>query len=253
MTGMGWVNTDHRKGEEFFKPGLDGTSVGISVLNREDQGMVNLCISTVLPLGGVIYMTVFPSSYDLLPPQGPTFHSIAYFLMNCWLRKRCKNAPETRKLRMSISGHDNRTGSRLISPPWTARQPTTVFRYWIAGSIRIWSLEKGDKQGEKDKLCNDLSFLPGGTLQISGRGQRSQAEHNVLVKLRSERESVSHSVVSDSLQPLCPWNSPGKNITVGCHCLLQGIFQTQGLNPCLLHCRQILYHLSHQRITLKKL
>ena len=57
MTGMGWVNTDHRKGEEFFKPGLDGTSVGISVLNREDQGMVNLCISTVLPLGGVIYMT----------------------------------------------------------------------------------------------------------------------------------------------------------------------------------------------------
>ena len=28
---------------------------------------------------------------------------------------------------------------------------------------------------------------------------------------------------------------------------LQGIFLTQGLNPHLLHCRQILYHLSHQR------
>ena len=28
--------------------------------------------------------------------------------------------------------------------------------------------------------------------------------------------------------------------------LLQGIFQTQGLNPGLLHCGQILYHLSHQ-------
>ena len=27
--------------------------------------------------------------------------------------------------------------------------------------------------------------------------------------------------------------------------LLQGIFPTQGLNPVLLHCRQILYHLSH--------
>ena len=27
---------------------------------------------------------------------------------------------------------------------------------------------------------------------------------------------------------------------------LQGIFQTQGLNPGVLHCRQILYHLSHQ-------
>ena len=28
--------------------------------------------------------------------------------------------------------------------------------------------------------------------------------------------------------------------------LLQGIFLIQGSNPCLLHCRQILYHLSHQ-------
>ena len=28
--------------------------------------------------------------------------------------------------------------------------------------------------------------------------------------------------------------------------LFRGIFLTQGSNPCLLHCRQILYHLSHQ-------
>ena len=28
--------------------------------------------------------------------------------------------------------------------------------------------------------------------------------------------------------------------------LLQGIFPTQGLNPGLLHCRQILYHLGHK-------
>ena len=28
--------------------------------------------------------------------------------------------------------------------------------------------------------------------------------------------------------------------------LLQGIFLIQGLNPGLLHCRQILYHLNHQ-------
>ena len=33
---------------------------------------------------------------------------------------------------------------------------------------------------------------------------------------------------------------------VGCHSLLQGIIQNQGLNLGLLHCRQILYHLSHQ-------
>ena len=39
---------------------------------------------------------------------------------------------------------------------------------------------------------------------------------------------------------------PGKNTGLGCQALLQGIFPTQGSNPILLHCRQILYHLSHQ-------
>ena len=62
---------------------------------------------------------------------------------------------------------------------------------------------------------------------------------------------LSHSVVSDSLWP--PWtvasvhgDSPSKNTDVGCHALLQGIFLTQGSNPGLSHCGQILYHLSHQ-------
>ena len=32
----------------------------------------------------------------------------------------------------------------------------------------------------------------------------------------------------------------------GCHSFLQRIFLSQGSNPSLLHCRQTLYHLSHQ-------
>ena len=66
--------------------------------------------------------------------------------------------------------------------------------------------------------------------------------------------SFGHSVMSDSLQPyglqptrlLCPWDFLGKNTRVGCHFLLQGIFPNQASNLRLLHCRQILYHLSHQ-------
>ena len=42
------------------------------------------------------------------------------------------------------------------------------------------------------------------------------------------------------------WNSPSQNTGVGSHSLLQGSFPTQGSNPGLLHCRRILYHLSHQ-------
>ena len=56
------------------------------------------------------------------------------------------------------------------------------------------------------------------------------------------------SVMSNSFWPyalyptrlLCLWDSPGKNIGVGCHALLQGIFPIQGWNPHLLgplHCR----------------
>ena len=40
-------------------------------------------------------------------------------------------------------------------------------------------------------------------------------------------------------------DAPGKNTGVGCHALFQGIFPTQGLNPCilcLLQWRRILYH-----------
>ena len=45
---------------------------------------------------------------------------------------------------------------------------------------------------------------------------------------------------------LCPLNSPGQNTGVGSPSLLQGIFPSQGSNPGLLHCRQILCQLSQQ-------
>ena len=63
-------------------------------------------------------------------------------------------------------------------------------------------------------------------------------------------KSESHSVVSNSLWPhrlYSPWNSPGQNTGVGSLSLLHGIFPTQGSNPGLPHCRQILYQLSHKR------
>ena len=49
-------------------------------------------------------------------------------------------------------------------------------------------------------------------------------------------------------QAICPWDFPGKNTGAGCHFLLQGIFPTQRSNLGLLHCRQILHHLSHWEV-----
>ena len=72
-----------------------------------------------------------------------------------------------------------------------------------------------------------------------------------------------------SARLLCSWDFPGKNMGVGCHFLLQRIFPIQGLNPSLLHCKwslallvvsgiagglhckQILYRLSHREAQMK--
>ena len=62
-------------------------------------------------------------------------------------------------------------------------------------------------------------------------------------------ESESCLIVSNSFWPhglYSPWNSLGENTGVGSLSLLQGIIPTQGSNPGLLHCRQILYHLIYK-------
>ena len=74
------------------------------------------------------------------------------------------------------------------------------------------------------------------------------------VTQQQQQQLLSHVqlFVTPGLQPtrvLCPWDSPCKNTRMGCHSLLQGIFPTHVSNLhllCLLHCRHILYPLSHQ-------
>ena len=62
--------------------------------------------------------------------------------------------------------------------------------------------------------------------------------------------------MSDSLGPHGqhnPWNSPGWNTGVDSCSLLQGIFPTQGSNPGLPLCRQILYQLSPEEVAKDKI
>ena len=69
------------------------------------------------------------------------------------------------------------------------------------------------------------------------------------IKWNSLRISLSERLRHESLRPhglYSPWNSPGQNIGVGSLSLLQGIFPTQGSNPGLPHCKQIIYQLTHK-------
>ena len=86
-----------------------------------------------------------------------------------------------------------------------------------------------------------------GPKECHTKWNKSEKDKYMIPLIKSESES--HSVMSDSLWPhelYSPWNSPGQNTGMGNLSLLQGIFPTQGSNPGLLHCRQILYQLSHQ-------
>ena len=60
---------------------------------------------------------------------------------------------------------------------------------------------------------------------------------------------MPNSLGLHGLQParlLCPWNSPGRSTGVGSYSLLQWIFLTQISDQGLLHCRQLLYCMSHR-------
>ena len=70
-----------------------------------------------------------------------------------------------------------------------------------------------------------------------------------------ESKSASYSVMSNSLWPhelyvayqsLLSMDFPSKDIGVGSYSFVWGIFLIQGSNMGLLHCRQIIYHLSYQ-------
>ena len=78
-------------------------------------------------------------------------------------------------------------------------------------------------------------------LQLINFGESSCAKCVVKVKVTQSCPTLCYPH-----GPYSPWNSPGQNTGVGSLSLLQGIFPTQGSNPGLPHCRQILYQLSHR-------
>ena len=96
-------------------------------------------------------------------------------------------------------------------------------------------------------LCNPTNCSPAGFSQEwSWEAERGRERECVLV---TQTCLTLCDSMACSPPGLCPWDSPGNNTGVGCHFLVQGIFPTQGLNPCLLclpHCRQIPYCLCHQ-------
>ena len=66
---------------------------------------------------------------------------------------------------------------------------------------------------------------------------------NIVFKMKGKKGLVAQSCLtlqSHGLEParlICSWNSPVRNMGMGCHFLLQRIFLNQGSNLGLLHCK----------------
>ena len=128
----------------------------------------------------------------------------------------------------------------------TTEDEMAGWHHWLDAHEFEWTAGVGDGQGGL-ACCDSWGRKESDTTE-----RLHWTQLNVLIILWCESQSVSHSVVSvcDSMD----YSPPASyvhgilqaRILEWVHSLLQGISLTQGSNSGVLHCRQILYHLSHQ-------
>ena len=140
-------------------------------------------------------------------------------------------------------------GAAVKNPPASAEE---------SGSIRGSGRPPGVRNGnplQYSCMKNSVSEEPEGLQSVGSQriGHNWACTHAITLSFTNILEVKVTQLCPTFWDPmdcnLCPWNSPGKNTGVGSHSLLQGNLSTLGSNPDLPHCRQILYHLSHQRIS----
>ena len=149
------------------------------------------------------------------------------------------------------------TNAHFVKRPYDAEVSLTVHGLLLVDTMQTYGADFDLLMASHKNLSFDI---PTGSLRdsraqspVSGsnvahftsaatRNNQSATSISLDRVLTKEQESLiklEYSVRPHRRPPtrlLCLWDSPGKNTGVGCHALLEGIFLTQGLNPCLLHC-----------------
>ena len=137
-------------------------------------------------------------------------------------------------------------------------QPSSSVHGIPQAGIMEWVARPSSGGSSRPRGQTQVSCIAGRFFTIWATRETSRLSLLFSSSILETSYSVLHvlncSVLSDSLWPMdCSLpgfsvhgDSSGKNTEVGCHALLQGIFLAQGLNQGLPHCKQILYHLSHQ-------
>ena len=142
---------------------------------------------------------------------------------------------------------------RLVVTPWTVvyqASPSTGFsrqEYWSGlpfpspGDLPDPGIEPGSPALEADALTSE----PPGKPQEFDIWLSVYLCNKVVFCLVTKSYLTLCDPWSMAPRLLFPWDFPDKNVGVGCHFLLQGIFPTQGLNPWLLNWHVDSLALSH--------
>ena len=122
---------------------------------------------------------------------------------------------------------DNTTGKQQTAGGFTSSMINSI----IKGTLEILTLT----QTEKKRQIH--TFLKTCYSWLVCRVTKTNIKSTIISNTKSVTYDSCNSLKGIGLLLL---DFPGKNTEVGGPALLEGIFRTQGSNPCLLHCGQIL-------------
>ena len=130
--------------------------------------------------------------------------------------------------------------SFVMTHPWGCSSPL--------GAMRMADNNLEPSHGQVMEQTQGLQPAFQASLVVQANSTTALFKRSHLGILMKVKAAQVCPTLFDSHGLYSPWNSPGHNTVVGSLSLLQGIFPTQGSNPCLPHWRRILYQLSHKGI-----
>ena len=136
-----------------------------------------------------------------------------------------------------------------LCDPMNCSPPDSAVHEIFQARTPEWVVIPFSRESSQPRDRTQASCIAGRSLPLSHQGRPLCHEGEKKVKAAQSCLTLCDPMIPKShvwLLRYSPWNFLGQDTGVGSLSRLQGVFPTQGSNPGLLHCRWILYQLSHK-------